>query len=66
MHAFPTHIPVVGIGHVSGKAKATDSRRKLRGEVRGVATATAESRTLMWFSNTKAQFNPAVSGDFSM
>ena len=45
---------------LSGKAKATDCRRRLRSEVGGGASATAISRTLMWFSYSEAQCNMAV------
>ena len=39
---------------------ATDCRRNSRSEVWGIASAKAESWTLMWFSNSKAQINMAV------
>jgi hypothetical protein len=49
---------------VSGKAIATDCRQKSLSEVGGGASATAESQTMMWFSNRKAQCNMVVLPSF--
>jgi hypothetical protein len=44
----------------NGKSRVTDCRQKSGSEVRGGASATAKSQTLIWFSNSKAQNNMAV------